>query len=70
VKQHPLAVTDFTTMTDAQIFGTSAAYTTSGGVNLLWGGNCSYTTVAGTQRVNFINPNNDKDYIFDYCIDK
>jgi hypothetical protein len=60
---NPVSVTDFSTMTDAQIFGTTAAFTTSGGRTLLWGGNCSYTAVAGTQRVNFINPNNDKDFI-------
>ena len=59
----PVSATDFSTMTDGQIFGTSAAYATSAGKVLLWGGNCSYTTVAGAQRVNFINPNNDKDYI-------
>jgi hypothetical protein len=59
----PGATTDFSTMVDAQIFGTSAAFTTSGGKTLLWGGNCSLNIVAGTQRVNFINPNNDKDYI-------
>lgn len=40
-EQIPPAKVDFTTMTDAQLFGTTAAYTTSGGVNLLWGGNIS-----------------------------
>jgi len=35
----PGTTTDFTTMTDAQIFGTSAAFTTSAGKVLLWGGN-------------------------------
>jgi hypothetical protein len=59
----PVSPVNFTTMTDPQIFGTSAAYTVSGGQNLLWGGNCSLTIFASTQRVNFINPNNDKDYI-------
>jgi hypothetical protein len=32
---------NFTTYTDAQLFGTTAAYTTSGGINLLWAGNVS-----------------------------
>lgn len=40
-EQNPLAKVDFTTMTDAQLFGTTAAYTTLGSVNLLWGGNIS-----------------------------
>ena len=35
----PGTTTDFTTMTDAQIFGTTAAFTTSAGKVLLWGGN-------------------------------
>ena len=59
----PGTTTDFSTMVDAQIFGTSAAFTTSGGKTLLWGGNCNYALAAGTQRVAFINPNNDKDFI-------
>ena len=54
----PGAVTDFTTMTDAQIFGTSAAFTISGGKNLLWGGNANFNT---TTRFNGLN--NDKDYL-------
>jgi hypothetical protein len=37
----PGAVTNFSTMSDAQIFGTSAAYTVSGGKNLLWGGDAN-----------------------------
>jgi hypothetical protein len=37
----PATSVNFTTLTDAQLFGTTAAYTTSGAVNLLWGGNVS-----------------------------
>jgi hypothetical protein len=51
-------VTDFKTMTDPQIFGTSAAYTTSGAVNLLWGGNANSN---GNTRFNGLS--NDKDYL-------
>ncbi|MBL7730179.1 MAG: hypothetical protein JNM88_03305 [Chitinophagaceae bacterium] len=40
----PGSTTDFSTMVDAQIFGTSAAYTTSGGRTLLWGGNVNGNT--------------------------
>jgi len=54
----PGGVTDFTTMTDAQIFGTSAAYTVSGGRVLLWGGNANFNT---NSRFNGIS--NDKDYL-------
>ncbi len=54
----PVVVTNFTTMTDAQIFGTSAAFTTSGVTNMLWGGNAN-----GNNKTNFINPGNDKDYL-------
>ncbi|MBL7728510.1 MAG: hypothetical protein JNM68_12525 [Dinghuibacter sp.] len=54
----PGGVTDFTTMTDAQIFGTSAAYTVSAGRNLLWGGNANANT---NTRFNGIA--NDKDYL-------
>ena len=60
---NPGTTTDFSTMSDAQIFGPATAFTTSGGKTLLWGGNCSFNTVAGTQRVNFITPNNDKDFL-------
>jgi len=49
---------DITTATDAQIFGTAAAYTVVAGKNLMWGGNARSNTV-----VNYINLNNDKDYI-------
>ena len=35
---------DLTTATDAQIFGTAAAYTTGGGKNLMWGGNANSNT--------------------------
>lgn len=54
----PGTTTDFSTMTDAQIFGTSAAFTTSGGKTLLWGGNANSNT---NSRFNGLN--NDKDYI-------
>jgi hypothetical protein len=55
----PVAVTDFVTMTDAQIFGTSAAYTIGAGArNLLWGGNANFNT---NSRFNGLN--NDKDYL-------
>lgn len=54
----PGGITDFSTMTDAQIFGTSAAYTTSAGQNLLWGGNANSNT---NTRFNGIS--NDKDFI-------
>lgn len=54
----PATTTDFTTMTDAQLFGTAAAYTISGGVNLLWGGNANFNT---NSRFNGIA--NDKDYL-------
>lgn len=52
------ATLDFSTATDAQLFGTAAAFTTGGGKNLLWGGNARANSV-----VNFINLNNDKDFI-------
>jgi hypothetical protein len=51
----PASVTDFTTMSDAQIFGTSAAYTISGGKNLLWGGNVNANTESKYQ-----GPGNDR----------
>ena len=54
----PGSPTDFSTMTDAQIFGTSSAFTTSAGRNLLWGGNANFNT---TSRFNGLN--NDKDYL-------
>jgi hypothetical protein len=54
----PVSPTDFTTMTDAQIFGTAAAYTVSAGRVLLWGGNANFNTNA---RFNGLN--NDKDYL-------
>lgn len=55
---NPGAITDFTTMSDAQIFGTSAAYTTSAGRILMWGGNANFN---GNARFNGLN--NDKDYL-------
>lgn len=54
----PGGTTDFTTMVDAQIFGTSAAFTTSAGKTLLWGGNANSNT---NSRFNGIS--NDKDHI-------
>jgi hypothetical protein len=54
----PGGITDYTTMTDAQIFGTAAAYTIAGGRSLLWGGNANFNT---NSRFNGLN--NDKDYI-------
>jgi hypothetical protein len=55
---NPSVTIDFTTMTDAQIFGTSAAYTISGGRNLLWGGNANFNT-----NTRFNGLSNDKDYL-------
>lgn len=54
----PGSTTDFSTMADAQIFGTAAAFTTSAGKTLLWGGN-------GNSNVNtrFNGLNNDKDFL-------
>lgn len=49
---------DITTATDAQIFGTAAAYTTGGGKNLMWAGNANSNTT-----VRFIGLANDKDYL-------
>jgi hypothetical protein len=54
----PGAATDFTTLTDAQIFGTSAAYTITGGRNLLWGGNAS-----GNSASNYSVLGNDRLYL-------
>lgn len=54
----PASPTDFTTMADAQIFGTSAAFTTSAGKVLLWGGNANANT-----NTRFNGLNNDKDYL-------
>ncbi|HEV8082501.1 MAG TPA: hypothetical protein VGP55_04825 [Chitinophagaceae bacterium] len=53
------SLVDFTTATDAQLFGTSNAYTVSSdGKNLLWGGNANMNN-----KASYINPANDKDYI-------
>jgi hypothetical protein len=54
----PGGITNFTTMTDPQIFGTSSAYTTSAGLNLLWGGNANFNN-----NSKFNGLNNDKDYL-------
>lgn len=45
----PGGVTDYTTMTDAQIFGAASAYTIAGGRNLLWGGNVNSNTTTRYQ---------------------
>jgi hypothetical protein len=57
-KKSTASLLDLTTASDAQIFGTAAAYTTSGGKNLMWSGNANFNT-----RVNFLGLGNDKDYI-------
>lgn len=49
---------DLTTATDAQIFGTSAAYAVVGGRNLLWAGNANFNT-----QSKYTGPGNDKDYL-------
>ena len=54
----PGGITDFTTMTDAQLFGTTAAYTVSGGRVLLLGGNANSNT-----NTRFSGLNNDRDYL-------
>ncbi len=57
-KKSTAAFLDLTTASDAQIFGPSTAYTTSGSKNLMWAGNANFNT-----RVNFLGLGNDKDYI-------
>ena len=57
-KKSTAPLLDLTTASDVQIFGTSAAYTTAGGKNLMWAGNANFNT-----RVNFLGLGNDKDYI-------
>lgn len=57
-KKSTASLLDLTTATDAQIFGTAAAYKVSGGKNLMWAGNANFNT-----RVSFIGINNDKDYV-------
>ena len=49
---------DFTTATDAKLYGTTAAYTVSGGKNLLWSGNVNFNT-----QTKYTGPGNDKDYL-------
>ena len=49
---------DLTTATDAQIFGTSAAFTVVGGKNLLWSGNANYNN-----NLRWNPPSSDKDFI-------
>lgn len=50
---------DLTTATDAQIFGTSAAYAVVGGKNVLWAGNANFNA-----NVRYSGLSNDKDYLF------
>ncbi len=52
------ALLDFTTSSDAQIYGTSAAFTTGGGKNILWAGNSNFNT-----NSRYTGPTNDKDYL-------
>ncbi len=49
---------DFTTQTDANLYGPSSAYAVSGGKNLLWGGNAN-----SNNNVKYTGPSNDKGYI-------
>lgn len=49
---------DFTTATDAQIFGTSAAYKVTNGLNMMWGGNANANT-----NVRYSGPSNDNGYL-------
>lgn len=54
-----IVVTDFSTATDAQLFGTAAAFATSSdGRIMLWGGNANFN---GNTRYSGLN--NDKDYL-------
>lgn len=60
-------VIDLRTSPDAQLFGTSAAFTTAshpglGTVNLLWGGNAN-GTIGGLTASRFNGLNNDRDFI-------
>jgi hypothetical protein len=48
-------VLDLTSATDAQIFGTSAAYGIAGGKNILWAGNVNFNT-----QSKYTGPGNDK----------
>ena len=57
-KKSTASLLDLTTATDAQIFGTAAAYKVLGGKNLMWAGNANFNG-----NVRFIGLNNDKDYI-------
>ncbi len=52
------ALLDLTTATDAQIFGTSAAFAVVGGKNLLWSGNANFNT-----NLRWNPPSSDKDFI-------
>ncbi len=50
---------DLTTATDAQIFGTSAAFKVVSGKNVMWAGNANFNTL-----VSYTGLSNDKDYLF------
>ena len=53
------AITDFSIATDAQLFGTAAAFATSGdGRRMLWGGNANYNN-----NTKFSGLNNDLDFL-------
>jgi len=45
-------------MTDAQLFGTTAAFATTNGKNLLFAGN-----INGNNNVRYNGPSNDRDYM-------
>ncbi len=58
-KKSTTSLVDFITATDAQLFGSSSAYTiSSDGKNLLWGGNANFNS-----NVRYIGLSNDKDFI-------
>ncbi len=57
-KKSTATLLDFTTATDAKLYGTSAAYTIAAGKNLLWSGNINFNT-----NTKYTGPGNDKDYL-------
>jgi hypothetical protein len=57
-KKSTASLFDFTTTSDANIYGPSAAYNVLGGKNVMWAGNANFNT-----NVRFIGLGNDKDYI-------
>ena len=54
-EQTPAGTLDFTTLTDAQIYGTANAFTTSGGFNLMWAGDAN-----ANGAVKYVGPSNDR----------